>query len=484
MDHHSEDRPEIVFFDVETIYPTSVIVEFGAILVCPTTLTELCHYSKLVRPDNPSLVPPVFERRNGITRHALADALTFADIADTVYELLHERIWAGHNILRFDCIHIRKAFSELNRPPPEPKAIIDSLPLLTETFGKRAGDMKMASLARYFGLGQQTHRSLDDVRMNLEIVKRCATIMFLESSFSNVFRVNGKSLLLRGSSSSSDMKMKFKSQVPSDQYKEEQRPTFTLWSSSVDAANNNLVQQQFFGFPPQKCSSKGHESITLKIKGHESITESSSDMKTESMVTSSSNTFVVLKAHEIFISSLAASFVSSPYHGGQRIQLLHNGSPFQISCADLKIQSGINGKFYNNARVPKLSFVVYSSQSLCEVLGACDAMSLSLFLQFGGSSDWKPLVTRKDDDFNSPTVKLRIAISECGDAAIFETEVFKKESSTGIVQRLRFNEVDTKELSSLCTPGNLVDVIFSLDQYEYQERAGLRLVAKKLIFHK
>ncbi|KAK4257208.1 hypothetical protein QN277_006825 [Acacia crassicarpa] len=474
MDHQSEDRPEIVFFDVETIYSTSVIVEFGAILVCPYTLTELRHYSKLVRPDNPSLIPPVFERRNGITRHALADALTFADIADTVYDFLHQRTWAGHNILGFDCIHIRKAFSELNRPPPEPKAIIDSLPLLTETFGKRAGDMKMASLARYFGLGHQTHRSLDDVRMNLEVVKRCATIVFLESSFSNEVRVNGKSLLLRGSSSSSaDMKMKSISQVASHQYKEEQRPTFTLSSSSADAANN-LVQQQFFGFPPQMCSSKGHESIM----------ESSPDTKTESMVTCCSNTFVVLKAHEIFISSLTASFVSSPYHGGQRIQLLHNGSPFQISCADLKIGFGIDKKFYNNSRKPKLSFLVYSSQSLCEVLGDCDAMSLSLFLQSGGSSDWKPLVTRKDDDFNSPTVRLRIAISECGDAAVFETKVFKKESSTGIVQKLRFNKGDTKELSSLCSPGNLVDAIFSLDQYEYQRRAGLRLVAKKLIFHK
>ncbi|PNX82774.1 ribonuclease H superfamily polynucleotidyl transferase, partial [Trifolium pratense] len=89
------------------------------------------------------------------------------------------RIWAGHNILRFDCVRVRDAFAAINRTPPEPKGTIDSLVLLTQKFGRRAGNMKMATLATYFGLGQQTHRSLDDVRMNLEVLKYCATVLFL-----------------------------------------------------------------------------------------------------------------------------------------------------------------------------------------------------------------------------------------------------------------------------------------------------------------
>nr|XP_023913373.1 protein NEN4-like [Quercus suber] len=64
--------------------------------------------------------------------------------------------------------------------------MIDSLGVLTEKFGRRAGNMKMASLATYFGLGQQKHRSLDDVRMNLEVLKHCATVLFLESSLPNL----------------------------------------------------------------------------------------------------------------------------------------------------------------------------------------------------------------------------------------------------------------------------------------------------------
>lgn len=53
------------------------------------------------------------------------------------------RVWAGHNIVRFDCVRIREAFAEIGRPAPVPKATIDSLPLLTETFGRRAGNMKV-----------------------------------------------------------------------------------------------------------------------------------------------------------------------------------------------------------------------------------------------------------------------------------------------------------------------------------------------------
>jgi hypothetical protein len=41
---------------------------------------------------------------------------------------------------------------------------------------------QMATLATYFGLGNQTHRSLDDVRMNFEVLKYCATVLFLVCS--------------------------------------------------------------------------------------------------------------------------------------------------------------------------------------------------------------------------------------------------------------------------------------------------------------
>jgi len=58
-------------------------------------------------------------------------------------ELLAGRVWAGHNIVRFDSARIREVFAEIGRPPPEPKGLIDTLPLLTQRFGRRAGDMKV-----------------------------------------------------------------------------------------------------------------------------------------------------------------------------------------------------------------------------------------------------------------------------------------------------------------------------------------------------
>lgn len=90
----TDDRSEIVFFDLETTVPSRAgqgfaILEFGAILVCSRKLEELRSYSTLVRPANPSLISSSSVRCNGITADAVKSAPTFAEIADTVYEILH-----------------------------------------------------------------------------------------------------------------------------------------------------------------------------------------------------------------------------------------------------------------------------------------------------------------------------------------------------------------------------------------------------------
>ncbi|KAH9718569.1 protein NEN4 [Citrus sinensis] len=164
---------EIVFFDLETTVPRRAgqrfwVLEFGAIIVCPRKLVELESFSTLIKPKDLSAVALKSSRCDGITREAV-------------------EMWAGHNIRRFDCARIKEAFAEIGKPAPVPVGMIDSLGVLTEKFGRRAGNMKMATLASYFGLGQQKHRSLDDVRMNLEVLKHCATVLFLESSLPNIF---------------------------------------------------------------------------------------------------------------------------------------------------------------------------------------------------------------------------------------------------------------------------------------------------------
>lgn len=140
--------PEIAFFDVETSVPQRAgqgyaLLEFGAILVCPRRLVVVGSYATLVRPGDLGVVSAASVRCNGITRDAVAAAPAFRDVADAVYSVLHGRVWAGHNIVRFDSARIREAFAEIGRPPPEPKGMIDTLPLLTQKFGRRAGDMKI-----------------------------------------------------------------------------------------------------------------------------------------------------------------------------------------------------------------------------------------------------------------------------------------------------------------------------------------------------
>ncbi|KAG1358886.1 protein NEN1 [Cocos nucifera] len=187
-----EGRDEIAFFDVETTVPRPrgrtgySLLEFGAILVHPRQLVEVGSYSTVIRPADPSATSV---RSNGINPETVASAPSFPEVADQIFAILHGRVWAGHNIREFDCPVIREAFAEIGQAPPEPKGIIDTLPLLTQWFGRRAGDMKLASLASYFGLGQQKHRSLDDVRMNIEVLKCCAAVLFLETSFPDGFSI-------------------------------------------------------------------------------------------------------------------------------------------------------------------------------------------------------------------------------------------------------------------------------------------------------
>ncbi|XP_054822450.1 protein NEN1-like isoform X1 [Prosopis cineraria] len=437
----TQDRSEIVFFDVETIYATSVIVEFGAILVCPETLTERHNYSTLVRPSDPSIIPPVFERRNGITRDALAGAPTFDDIADTVYELLHDRIWAGHNILEHDCLCISEAFAEINRPPPEPKGFIDSLVSLTEKFGSRAGNMKMATLAAYFGLGEQTHRSLDDVRMNLDVLKHCAAVLFLESSLRDTSTVNSR---ISPDATTSHSKEK----------------------SLPDGSSSDAVQQHYFAFGPFHDETN-KESIRSQMFSSAAVSEACNGI------------FTVLKLEEISISCLTPRLVQLD-GGDLKIQLLHKGLPFQLFCVNLKIRYGVNAKFRDHVGRPKLNFVVDASQRLREVLEACDNMAERLSFESGGSS-WRWIVTW-EDGFNYPFVRLHIPAAECENVALYGAEIYRRESS-GTIKRLLFNKFDAGEMSSLFKRGTFVDAVFSLDSYDYQQNAGIRLIARGLTIH-
>ncbi|KAJ4883313.1 Protein NEN1 [Raphanus sativus] len=468
------DRSEIAFFDVETTVPKRgerfAILEFGSILVCPKKLTELRSYTTLVQPADLSLISTLSVRCNGISRNDVVLAPLFSDIADTVYDILHGRIWAGHNILRFDCARIREAFAEIGRQPPEPKGAIDSLALLTQRFGRRAGDMKMATLATYFGLGKQTHRSLDDVRMNLEVLKYCATVLFLESSLPDV--------LVDKSVSPETTSLRRHLRASSSREDNTVISSFTLPS----IGENSVAQPDPFNMSFLRNEMASDNNLQLDTLMEE---EEEENQPSDTVVPANTSDH-----HEGFLSPDAISLqniraILVPfYHGSQltRLKLLHGDSPLQLYCSCLKIRFGINGKFLDNSGRRRLNFVVDLNPRMCSILEACDSNAQKLSVDSGSSSDWNTLVSPVKGFVNYPNARIHIPTEISGDAARYAIEVHQRESS-GDTQKLIYSNPNAEELESLLNTGSVVDAFLSLEPYDYQQKAGVRLVAKKLVMH-
>ncbi|KAH9618863.1 hypothetical protein KSS87_006253 [Heliosperma pusillum] len=477
----AEQRSEIAFFDVETTIPLKqgqgfALLEFGAILVCPKKLIELDNYSTLIRPNDLSLISPKSERCNGITRAAVSSASSFADVADKIFDLLNGRIWAGHNILRFDCLRIREAFAEINRAPPEPKGAIDSLALLTERFGRRA-DGHSCNILRSW--------SLDDVRMNLEVLKYCATVLFLESSLPEVLMndswVSPSSTSRRTRSGGRVLPVETNytpNGGPTPESNENQGLGVQILSFAepsrhvIESFNLKRLSEEIMSDAIQAAN------VVEERPTSEALDTSHSMMISE--ISNSSSEF--LTSDKVLINSITASWIPF-YRGSQRIQLLHIASLLKLHCTHLKVRFGISTKFVDQAGRRRLSFVVDAPPSLCQVLDACDSHAQSLFVDSGSTSDWRPLVSRKNGYWNFPTVRLHIPTVVTADVARYGSEIFQKEASSGAEQKLMFSKFDPAELESLFVPGTSIDAFISLDQYDYQQNAGIRLVAVKLVIH-
>ncbi|KAE8716035.1 Protein NEN2 [Hibiscus syriacus] len=478
-------RPEICFFDLETTIPYRRgqgydILEFGAILVCPRRLLELESYSSLVRPDDLSSVSPSSVRCNGITRNDVASAPPFSEIADKVHDLLHGRVWAGHNIVRFDCVRIREAFEKIGRAAPEPKGLIDSLPLLTQRFGRRAGNMKMATLANYFEIGVQAHR-----QMNIN--------SFLHLWMDQILMVNGtcSPITTRSSSNTKSSpeqpspKMNSISSTPENvpnpsPRNREHQPIISLLTHHTGEANtdvSNLVQPDPFNMGVLRNEIKTEALQSDVIMEEKTLLES----QEIDIAEGSSSNAEFLEPNEVSPSSISAS-LTPYYHGTHRIRLLHENTALQLFCPCLRVRFGVNGKFLDQGGCPRLSFVVDASPSLCEILDACDNAAKTVFEDCGSSSDWKPIVGRNYQYINNPTVRLNIPTVTNDDIARYTAEIHQKDCS-GTVQKLVFSKIDAAELGNLFRAGIFVDAFFSLDTYDYQGTAGIRLAAKKLVIH-
>ncbi|CAL9064549.1 unnamed protein product [Musa banksii] len=472
---------EIAFFDVETSVPGRggggngfSLLEFGAIVLCPRRLVEVASYSTLIRPADLGVISTASVRCNGITRDAVATAPYFRDVADNVFNVLHGRVWAGHNILRFDCPRIREAFSEIGRPAPEPRGIIDTLPLLTKNFGRRAGDMKMASLASYFGLGKQTHRSLDDVRMNLEVFKYCATVLFLEASLPDVFSM--ASLEYNHTASGTEAN----GHTSADQSPNSSVVPFSRKQKSVlsqvilepnDRAGSSMPISN--GVPSDLASHM--EQMKIDSLQTEPACNSEMPCATTTASESSSSHAGFLKPDEVLPQQISAPVIQ----GSRKTILLHRDCPLQLCCMGMRIHFGVSSKFMDYAGRPKLSIVVDAPENLCKVLDVCDQVAQISSENSGSNSEWRTLLKRNDYS-NTFTIRLHIPTVANGDGAVSSTDIYQKDPR-GNMQKLELSKLDAAELDQIFLSGTAVDACFSTDIYDYQQNAGIRLVARRLV---
>ncbi len=89
------------------------MLEFGAVVLDKRGLYEKECFSSLIKPRAGPACSVIDSRSvncNGITERMVADAPTFEQIADSVFRILDGRVWAGHNIVRFDNRRIEDEF--------------------------------------------------------------------------------------------------------------------------------------------------------------------------------------------------------------------------------------------------------------------------------------------------------------------------------------------------------------------------------------
>lgn len=199
--------------------------------------------------------------------------------------------------------------------------------------------------------------------------------------------------------------------VTSPQTKDQNHPIFSLTTSNTKVAvprfaNSSTVQSDTFSFRDLQ-DEINRESIRTDVAMNEKAMQHSPASSASSSVPQScSSSIAVLEPGKISISSIDGSVVPS-YRGIQRIELLHEGFPFQLQCSGLKVRFGITTKFADSAGRPRLNIVVDPSESLCNVLDACDNVARKLSSESGSSSDWRSVVIRKEGFFNYPTIRLQ-----------------------------------------------------------------------------
>ncbi|CAM6011778.1 unnamed protein product [Sphagnum balticum] len=485
---------EIVFLDVETTIPYKKgqkfeILEFGAIVLCAQGLVEKTSFSTYVQPSSMAAISKKSVDCNGITKNDAAHAPFFSQIADHVYNLLDGRVWAGHNILSFDIPRIQEAFAEAGLQAPTAAGVIDTLPLLKSTFGCRAGNMKMASLASYCGLGEQAHRSLEDVQMNIQILKSCATILFLEDHFSTLMTEKSDGELGVSCTTESLVSMPSKNcpksaDVPFSDEIAMASSTKLLTKRLEEAAKNPTIEtgldvsqsSRVFDLHVIAESLEGVMGSELELNGNSSAGESS-DAGVGQIEYEPYASWLQVKD----INESQVCVVKGPSSWGKKIPVvMYRGSPLCVYECDAMVRFSVRDAYaFDQMRKPSFSLVLQPSQHTYNFFHALDVSVRSKYVDLGGQSQWRPLVWREGD---ADVIRIRIVTTGTGASAAYTTQ-FHQRTEGGLRRTLTLGSVDPVAFRRWMPPGSRVDVLLASKVYDIQSTAGLQLIAHDLTLH-
>ena len=193
---NNRDTPSsllICWFDLETNLPGPhndpvEIFEYACLFTDAVTMREVVgqQFETLIRTD---VLMNRKQRTNRLTSVQMKSlsAPTFRDVADKIFHLMNGKIWAGYNIAKFDIQHLKNAFRRVQMNPPQPVYVIDAYAVLNRNRAFFEGivgseNLKLDSLAKCFGFGEQKHEAFDDIRLTIKVFERASALLLLKQN--------------------------------------------------------------------------------------------------------------------------------------------------------------------------------------------------------------------------------------------------------------------------------------------------------------
>lgn len=170
MGHETQRKGRFVLFDLETTgthIRTTEILELAALEVEAERVAERT-FETLVRPEG--RIPPAVSQVHHLTWDQVKDKPLVAQVLPAYLEFLGNATLVGHNVESFDYPILHRVAKGLGLQPPT-GPLVDTCKLARRLLPDRSH--RLEALAQLFEYKEtQSHRALDDVRMNASVFFR------------------------------------------------------------------------------------------------------------------------------------------------------------------------------------------------------------------------------------------------------------------------------------------------------------------------